>query len=210
MIRWLQRVLFITTLLYCLVGYAGAANDLTARLNLTKTMTADFIQTIYDNRGVAVQRSNGTMAIERPGHFRWEVIKPIPQLIIANSDKLWIYDKDLEQVTIRTLKQGAGETPALFLSHDNADIEKDFNVQVQPDSGNLQWFKLTPTKQDSMFQSVEMGFHDQQIREIKLADNLGHTTRIEYTNIKTNTSISPSLFIFHGPAGIDVIDETHK
>lgn len=151
------------------------------------------------------------MAMQRPGRFRWQVSKPIPQLIIANNDKLWIYDQDLEQVTIRSLKQGAGEAPALFLSRDNATVENDFTVsQVKQNVPDWQWYKLVPKKADNMFESIQMGFKQNQIQEMKLSDNLGHTTRIQYQKIQANTSLAASLFEFHAPGNVDVIDETRK
>ncbi len=197
--------------LFSIAAYATPASDLSALLGGMKSMKADFVQTIYDNRGVAIQVSYGKMAMQRPGRFRWQVGKPIPQLIIASNDKLWIYDADLEQVTIRSLKQGAGETPALFLSHDNAVLERDFVVAEQKQGKDgWRWYKLTPKKPDNMFESIAMGFENNQIREMKLADNLGHLTRIQYKQIQLNASLAPTLFEFHAPANVDVIDETRK
>lgn len=205
--------LFLSLMFTCVavMAHATPASDLSALLNNMKSMKADFTQTIYDNRGVAIQTSYGKMALQRPGRFRWQVTKPIPQLIIASNDKLWIYDPDLEQVTVRSLKQGAGETPALFLSHENTVVENDFNVKLEKeDAAGWRWYKLIPKKPDNMFESIQMGFKQNQIEEMKLADNLGHTTRIQYQKIQSNTALAPSLFEFHAPANVDVIDETRK
>lgn len=123
-------------LLIARVACASDADALSAMLNNVHAMRADFVQTIYDNRNKAIQQSSGHMALSRPGKFRWEVVKPIPQLIIANGSRLWVYDKDLEQVTIRVLQEGAGDAPALLLSHVNTQIGKDFTVsetkKIQP------------------------------------------------------------------------------
>lgn len=206
-----QLRFFLVLLFFPLLSLATPASDLSSLLNNLKSMKANFVQTIYDNRGVAVQKSYGTMAMQRPGQFRWEVVKPIPQLIIASHDKLWIYDPDLEQVTIRSLKQGVGETPALFLSHENTTVENDFTVQQEKSKGDAwQWYRLTPRKADNMFESIRMGFKQNQIQEMKLADNLGHTTRIQYEKIIANQPVKASLFEFHAPANVDVIDETRK
>src|SRR5690242_12941666 len=91
--------------------YAAAATDLTQVLNNVHSMRANFTQTVYDNLGKAIQQSTGKMAMQRPGQFRWQVVRPLPQLIIANQTRLWIYDPDLEQVTIRAFKTTAGEIP---------------------------------------------------------------------------------------------------
>lgn len=206
------RIIILLVLLgNSMAVYATPASDLSTLLNNTKSMKANFVQTIYDNRGVAIQTSYGKMAMQRPGRFRWQVSRPIPQLIIASNNKLWIYDADLEQVTVRSLKQGAGETPALFLSHENTVLEQDFNVKEEKQNADgWRWYKLTPKKQDNMFESISMGFENNRIQEMKLADNLGHVTRIQYKQIQSNAPLAPALFEFHTPANVDVIDETRK
>lgn len=204
----ISRILLASFLCFsCLMS--GYASDLTALLQATKSMKAEFVQTILDNNGVAVQKSYGTMALQRPGKFRWQVTKPIPQLIIAKDGKLLIYDPDLEQLTVRQLSQETGEAPALFLSRDDAQVENDFIVKEQHErQGNWRWFQLIPKKSDSMFKSIELGFDNKQLEQIKLADNLGHTTNIEYHKIQTNISIPPTTFEFKPPKNVDVIDET--
>ncbi|SRR5579885_1216167 len=192
-------------------AYASASSDLSSLLDAVQSMRANFTQTIYDNRGKAIQKSYGRMAMQRPGKFRWEVTRPIPQLIIANGTKLWIYDPDLQQLTIRSLEKAAGETPALLLSHVGNVLDNDFTVKtLQKNSPKWNWFALTPKNQGNMFDSIQMGFVNKQIQEMRLADNLGHTTVIQYQNIQTNVNIPASLFVFKPTAKIDVIDETRK
>jgi outer membrane lipoprotein carrier protein len=180
-------------------------------LNDVRTMQATFKQTVYDNYGKAVQVSYGKMALERPGKFRWDVKKPIPQLIIANQTRLWIYDPDLEQVTVRSLKFAAGETPALLLTHVDNKLENDFNVRtVIGKPATWTWFKLTPKKSDNLFATIMMGFADNQIKEMRLQDHLGHLTVIQFDKAKINTALAGSLFVFKAPANVDVIDETKQ
>src|SRR6516162_4318453 len=112
-LRYVCAIFFLLVLVTTVNADSGSA-DLSNQLNAIKTLRANFAQTVYDNKGKAVQRSYGHIALQRPGKFRWEVIKPIPQLIIANSQRLWIYDPDLQQVMIRSLHVAAGETPALL------------------------------------------------------------------------------------------------
>ena len=174
-------------------------------------MRADFSQTIYDNRGKVMQHSYGHMALQRPDKFRWQVTKPIAQLIIANQSRLWIYDPDLEQVTIRSLGKTAGETPALLLSHVNTALDNDFTVnQMQNPAPGWRWFTLIPKSGDSMFASVQMGFMNGQIHEMHLKDHLGHLTVVEYQHIQMNSDLSSSLFTFTPPKNVDVINETRK
>lgn len=200
--------LFIFT---TLAQAASPSEDLITLLNGVRSMKANFTQTVLDNHGKATSKSYGIMAMQRPGKFRWDVVKPVPQLVIANETKLWIYDPDLEQLTIRSLQKAAGESPALLLSHDNTSLEKNFSVEsIQRDAPKWSWFALTPKQKDNMFESVQMGFANKQIQEMRLKDNLGHTTVIQFQNIKTNLALSAGLFSFKPSAKIDVIDETRK
>ncbi|MFZ3068605.1 MAG: outer membrane lipoprotein chaperone LolA [Gammaproteobacteria bacterium] len=189
--------------------FADSTSDVAALLNNVKTMRANFVQTVYDNRNKAMQQSIGRMAMQRPGKFRWDVTKPIPQLIVANQSRLWIYDPDLEQVTIRSLAQATGETPALLLSDVDNVLDKDFKVQPLK-KGSGTWFKLIPKKADSMFAWIELGFTDGKISEMRLQDHLGHVTSVKFKNIETNVALSANLFVFKTPANVDVINETRK
>jgi outer membrane lipoprotein carrier protein len=190
---------------------APASAELTTLLNGVHTMRANFTQTVNDNAGKFIQKSNGKMAMERPGKFRWDVTKPIPQLVIANDKRLWIYDEDLEQVTIRSLTYEAGEAPALLLSHVNTSIDKDFAIKTSDKkTPGWSWFILVPKKPDSMFASIQMGFTKNEIHEMRLEDHLGHVTTIQFKNIETNVNLSSSLFAFKASKNVDVIDETRK
>jgi outer membrane lipoprotein carrier protein len=209
---YLKLGLYLTILMTFIFPRAFAADsaaELTGLLGAIKTMRASFIQTIFDNYGKPVQKSKGTMALERPGKFRWEVSQPMPQTIIANSQKLWVYDPDLQQVTIRNLKSEAGEAPALLLSHQNSDLQKDYSIEVITSKDSLQWFLLKPKKNDNMFESVKMAFANKQLKEMVLQDQIGHSTRVQFQKIQMNSALPASLFIFKAPSGTDVIDESH-
>jgi outer membrane lipoprotein carrier protein len=205
-------ILFFVLAMLTLVGANLYASDLSALLNSLKSMKADFTQTIYDNHGKAIQKSYGQMALQRPGKFRWDVTKPIPQLIVANDNRLWIYDRDLQQVTIRSLKKAAGEAPALLLSQVNAELENNYNIkELQQEKGSMQWFLLTPKDANrGMLASTQIGFQGNEIREMRLKDNLDHTTSIQFQHIKTNTNLPDSFFVFKSPKGVDIIDENRR
>ncbi len=194
------------------VAFAADASELTGLLNQMQTMRATFTQTIYDNLNKAIQKSQGSMALDRPGKFRWEVQKPSPQIIIANGTRLWIYDPDLEQVTIRSLTTEAGEAPALLLSHQNSTLETNYKIESSTDNKSaLHWFTLTPKKKDNMFASVKMGFdQSKQLKEMVLQDQIGHSTRVQFAKVELNVSLPAKLFVFKAPPGTDVIDETRK
>lgn len=210
--RFVQFVYVFMLFSFLSVTHAASASaDLASILNTVKSMKANFTQVVYDNHGKATQKSSGKMAMQRPGKFRWDITKPMPQLIIANETKLWIYDPDLEQVTIRSLKKAAGESPALLLSHDSASLDKDYNVKtIDRNSPEWRWFSLVSKQSGNLFESMQMGFVNNQIREMRLQDNLGHTTVIQFQNIQVNVNLSASLFTFKPSSKVDVIDETRK
>ncbi len=211
LLQLLKTLLFIFVVTRASMSMADTpSNDLSQLLNSVKTMQANFTQLVGDNHGKIIQRSYGKMAFERPGRFRWDITKPIPQLIIANQSRLWIYDPDLQQVTIRSLKHAAGDAPALLLSHEEGVLDQRFRVSQLPyHQSGMQWFSLTPKKSDN-FASIQMGFLKGKISEMRLQDNLGHMTKISFTNIRSNISISANLFQFKSSSHIDVIDETRR
>ena len=192
-------------------GWATQTDDLAQLLNSVQTMRANFKKVIFDNHDKTLQTSYGRISMQRPGKFRWEVTKPIPQVIVANASRLWIYDPDLEQVTVRSLDEAAGDTPALLLSHVDTVLEKTYRIKAMPSKkADWQWFALTPKKTDGMFASIQMGFQHKQIKEMRLQDQLGHSTTIEFSDVKTNIPIAASQFVMKPPANTDVIDETKK
>lgn len=205
----LNKLSFFFILLFLrTVAYAdNAASSLNPLLSNIQTLQADFTQTITDKNAKQIQHSDGRMSLQRPGKFRWEVKKPVAQLVVTNGTRLWIYDPDLEQVTIRFLSKEVGESPAMLLSNTNVALEKDYDVQAMKDT-KLQWYVLTPKSQNSMFAQIRFGFYNQQIREMVLQDHLGHTTAVEFYNIKENSALSSALFVFKAPTHVDVIDET--
>jgi len=172
-------------------------------------MQADFSQVVTDTKGKTLNRAQGRMSLERPGKFRWDVMRPNPQLIVTNGKKIWIYDADLEQVTIRYLSKEGGEAPALLLSNTNETLARDFRVQTANHS-SMQWFVLTPKDKSSMFETIQLGFINQQIRQMRLQDHLGHVTTIQFNRVVTNSHLSSSLFNFRAPTHVDVIDETRR
>lgn len=206
-----KAILFFTILLFQAVTYANTeATELTALLTKINAMQADFTQIITDKNAKQIQQSSGRMSMQRPGKFRWEVKRPNSQLVVTNGSKVWIYDPDLEQVTIRMLTKEVGESPAMLLTNPNLTLEKDYRVENTTSGKDLRWFALTPKSQNSMFAKIKLGFNGNQIREMELQDHIGHTTSIAYYNIRVNPSLAANLFSFKPPKNIDVIDETRR
>ncbi len=206
--------IFIFTLFFSTLIHAeSAADTLTTLLLNTQTMQANFTQTVKDKSAKSLLQSTGIVSLQRPGKFRWEVKQPNPQLIVANGARIWIYDPDLQQVTIRAFSKEAGQTPAFLLSEKDLTLGKDFVVELAKNTSqiaNQQVYLLTPKKKDNMFALIKLTFLNKQIKQMQLEDHLGHITTIAFQNVKTGMKIPESVFTFTASAKDDVIDETKK
>lgn len=209
--KFFLKLFLAAGLLFSVVTYAETPSDtLTQLLGQITMLQADFSQTIVDKSGKVLQHATGKMSLVRPGKFRWDVKHPTAQLVVTNGRKLWVYDPDLEQVTVRVMTKEAGESPALLLSESNEGLSQKFNVHTLPSQGNLQWFLLQPRSEESVFDAIKLGFANNQIQQMELRDDMGHITRIQFSNVTTNAMLSDTLFNFKPPAHVDVIDETRR
>jgi outer membrane lipoprotein carrier protein len=175
-------------------------------LKRTRSLTADFKQVVINEAGNPVQTSNGVFLLQRPGKFRWDYEKPFQQQIVANSGKVWFFDKDLEQVTIKKLDESLGSTPALLLSGDIA-LEENFIMEKQGVEDDMQWIKLLPKSQESSFKYITIGLKKGSLGGMELSDNFGQLTRIYFSNVIINPPIKQTLFQFQAPKGADVFAE---
>lgn len=185
------------------VAFANPTANLNKLLTNTKSMTASFSQTTKG--GASSKTFSGVMSVQRPNQFRWETKSPAEQLIVANGSTLWIYDKDLAQVTRQSTSNQVGETPALLLSGNPDQIAKSFTV-TQPKAGT-NYYVLTPKSSNANFKNLSVSFNGGRPVMMVLNDNLGQTTVIRFSNIKMNQSIAKSQFEFTPPAGVDVIEQ---
>jgi len=175
-------------------------------LAASKSLTADFKQVLIDEAGTPKQTSFGQFFLQRPGKFRWNYTKPFQQEIVSNSGKVWFYDTDLEQVTVKKLDESVGSTPALLLSGD-VSLEKNYNMEAQGSEGDMQWIKLIPKSQESTFKYVLIGLEKGKLAGMELNDNFGQLTRIYFSNLLINPPIKPTLFEFTPPKNADVFSE---
>jgi chaperone LolA len=160
---------------------------------------------VVDKNGKRLQESSGTLALSRPGKFRWNYEKPYQQLIVGDGTKVWIYDSDLNQVTVKKLDAALGSTPAALLAG-SSEIERGFTLVAQPDAEGLEWLEATPKAADSTFATVRMGFDAHGLARMQLRDNFGHTTMITLSKSERNVTLPPDLFKFTAPKGADVIN----
>lgn len=168
--------------------------------------TARFDQVVLDETGAKIQESKGRLWIERPNKFRWDYETPYKQLIISDGERLWVYDEDLKQVTVRPLKGGLLDTPAVLLSG-KGGLEDQFEVKEAGAENNVDWVDLFPKRKDSGFEKVRIGFERGHLRRLDLLDGLGQTTRYVLTDGLENKPIGASRFIFTPPPGVDVVGE---
>jgi outer membrane lipoprotein carrier protein len=165
-----------------------------------------FSQTVTDQNGKSRQKSEGTLAFSRPGKFRWVYQKPYEQLIVGDGVKLWIYDADLEQVTVKKLGDALGSSPAALLAGSN-DIEKHFVLKDAGMQDGMEWLEARPRDKESTFEFVRMGFGGGTLKSMLLKDSFGQTTELKFTKLEKNPQLNSSDFKFTPPKGADVISE---
>jgi len=190
-----------------LSAHAGGIDKLKEFIASTKSAQADFIQVVLDQNGKRIQSASGTMQFVRPGKFRWTYQKPYEQLIVGDGAKFWLYDADLNQVTVRKLDAALGSSPAALLSGSN-EIERGFTLKESGTQDGLDWLRATPKAQDSSFSGILMAFNAQaELVIMELNDQFGHKTVLRFSGLKRNPQLSPSLFKFVPPKGADVLSE---
>lgn len=175
-------------------------------LNGLQGLQAQFQQTLTDSKGVVTSESAGTLAIRRPNRFRWDYREPNPQLIVSDGARIWLYDKDLEQVTVRRVDESLSATPAMLLSGEGA-LEDNFKITQSQREGAVQWVNLEPKRNDTDFKWVRLGFDGDALKFMQLADKLGQTTTLEFSGFERNPPLDPSKFVFEVPPGADVIGD---
>jgi len=189
---------------------AAPASKLGRYLDDLKSFEAQFRQTLRDSRGRITEEANGRLYLEKPGRFRWEYAKPNEQLIVSDGKNLWLFDVDLEQVTVKPLDASLAATPASLLAG-QAGVDESFSVEPAPAAGDgLEWFVLTPKRVDTDFTRLRLGLGAGELRVMELEDKLQQRTSIEFSGVKRNPRLGRSLFAFEPPAGVDVIGKPRR
>jgi outer membrane lipoprotein carrier protein len=206
-----KNLIFTVLMALLLFNTSGFAEDkpirqLKAFLKNTTSLSADFKQVLINEAGNPTQTSYGVFYLQRPGKFRWDYQKPFQQQIISTSGKVWFYDTDLEQVTVKKLDESVGSTPALLLSGE-ISLEDNFTMEHQGVDGNLMWIKLLPKNPESSFKYVLIGLNNDSLGGMELSDNFGQLTRIYFSNVVLNPPLKQTLFEFKAPPGVDVFSD---
>lgn len=192
--------------LFPLLARAGGVDQLHAFFDNTQSMKAQFHQTVMDNQGRKVQEVDGTMQLQRPGKFRWDYNQPYVQQIVGDGQKVWLYDPELSQVTVRSIGSAIGSSPAALLAG-SKQIEKGFTLKDEGRQDNLEWVMAVPKDKDNSFEKVYLGFRNDILQEMEMHDNFGHMTVIEFSNQELNPKLPSQTFTFIPPANADVVGE---
>ena len=207
----MRRLFCLAALLLISQGvHAGAIDKLHQFLESTKTLRAGFTQIVVAKNGTRPQQSSGVMIFSRPGKFRWQIEKPYSQLLVSDGEKVWIYDPDLRQVTVKKVGNALGGTPAALLAGESggkSTLEKSFTLREAGEREGLEWVEAVPKSQESGFEKLRLGFAGNDLKAMELLDNFGQTTSLYFSNLERNLVVAASLLSFKPPAGVDVISE---
>jgi len=189
-----------------LLASAGGVSSLKSFFSNTVSMRADFHQMVMDSQGRKVQEVDGLMQLQRPGKFRWDYKKPYIQQIIGDGEKVWLYDPDLNQVTVRTIGKALGSSPAALLAG-SKEIERAFTLSDEDKGDDLEWVLAIPNDKESGFEKVMLGFKNDVLVKMELYDSFAHLTNIEFNKFERNPKLTPQTFRFAVPTGADVVGE---
>ena len=201
-----MRHLLIALLWLPGLAAASSVEALKGFLNQTTSAKARFAQMVLDKNMKVLQQATGTMQFSRPGKFRWEYSKPYEQTIVGDGTRLWIYDKDLNQVTVRKLDTALGSSPAALLAGSN-EIEKNYTLTNLGSQEGLDWLEARPKTQDTAFERIRLGFGKAGLEAMELRDQFGQITVIKFADVERNPRLPPEAFKFAPPKGADVISE---
>ena len=173
----------------------------------TKSGKVAFRQVVAAKGQPGGKESTGTFWFQRPGKFRWAYETPYEQLIVGDGERLWIYDRDLNQVIVRTLDRALGSSPAALLAGDSA-LEKEFELADAGKAKGLGYVEAKPRSPDTGFERVRIGFADNLPRTMELTDTFGNVTTLTFSGFERNLPLDAARFRFVPPAGADVVGET--
>ena len=206
MIKFFTGFLILFSSLFSQLAMADGVTSLRDFFNNTSTMRAQFSQVVNDNKGRKVQEVEGTMQLQRPNKFRWDYKKPYEQQIVSDGKQVFLFDTELQQVTIRDLSKTLGSSPAAMLAGGEA-VEKSFSLKNATRKDGLIWVLAIPKDKESGFERVLLGFKADKLRKMELYDSFNHITHITFDEVERNPVLRDSTFLFTPPKGVDVVGE---
>ena len=185
-------------------GVEAAAERLDGWLAANRSFRARFSQSVFDEDGVEISVSGGTVAFRRPWRFRWDYDAPTPQVIVSDGTQLWWHDVDLAQVTVRPAGTALEGTPAALLAAPER-VDEHFRVAALESVLGVDWFQLVPRGADAAFRALRIGLQGDEVRAIEMDDGFGQTTRIVFFDVEYNPRLPDALFQFVPPPDADVV-----
>jgi outer membrane lipoprotein carrier protein len=188
-------------------AHAGGSDKLRHFISSSLSGQANFTQVVQDKKGRKIQSATGTMQFVRPGKFRWVYQKPYEQIIVGDGEKFWLFDVDLNQVTVKKLDAALGSSPAALLSG-NSEIERAFLLTDTATKDGLEWLEASAKASDTGFEKITMAFNAQgDLVVMELLDSFGLRTELRFSNMQRNPKLPATLFKFVPPKGVDVLGE---
>ncbi len=200
------KYLVILTLLFSNLAMADGVSSLRDFFNNTNTMRAQFSQVVNDKQGRKEQEVEGTMQLQRPNKFRWDYKKPYEQQIVSDGKDVFLYDTELQQVTVRQLSKTLGSSPAAMLAG-GENVEKSFTLKNATRKDDLAWVLALPKDKESGFERVLLGFKADKLRKMEIYDSFNHITHITFSEVERNPKLEDATFLFTPPKGVDVVGE---
>lgn len=185
---------------------ADGVSSLRDFFNNTNTMRAQFSQVVNDKQGRKEQEVEGTMQLQRPNKFRWDYKKPYEQQIVSDGKDVFLYDTELQQVTVRQLSKTLGSSPAAMLAG-GENVEKSFTLKNATRKDDLAWVLALPKNKESGFERVLLGFKADKLRKMEIYDSFNHITHITFEEVERNPKLEDATFLFTPPKGVDVVGE---
>ena len=183
---------------------AGPSGPLENFFSNVKTLRAAFHQSVLTEELELIDQSQGELWLSRPGRFRWNYGTPLEQVVVADGEKLWIYDPGLEQAVLRNQDSALGDTPAGLLAGDTSPRDS-YLVESLGNQGGIDWVSVFPKEADAAFSQIQFGFETDTLRLVQMLDPLQQITRIRFTDVKVNITIPPEKFVLQLPEGTDII-----
>lgn len=189
-------------------AHAGPREDIARYTQGLKGLDGHFVQRVFGSNGALKEESNGRVSLSAPRQFRWEYQKPNVQLIVADGDHVWIYDPDLEQVTVKN-QNAEEQQSALTVLIDPGELDRRYLLGDAGSDGGLKWISLKPkkTSEDSQFKQAKLGFSANGLGRMTIEDTLGQRTEIAFTDWQRNPVFTKGLFAFTPPKGVDVVGD---
>ncbi|MFM2186456.1 MAG: outer rane lipoprotein carrier protein LolA [Pseudomonadota bacterium] len=205
-VKWARRLLvgvFVAWAVPC--AQADALNALQHFVREARTGSAEFTQTVISPDGSKRRSSSGTFEFSRPNRFRFAYTKPFEQLIVADGQRLWIYDPDLNQVVSRKQSAALAATPAALLA--GSHLDRDFALTAEPARDGLEWVKAVPRNSEGGFESLRIGFRSGELAAVEILDNFGQRSLLQFRSVRLNVPLPADRMVFAVPKGADLIQQ---